>query len=116
MVQRVSRLRWQRYRPDRGRARLAHSRPLGHCAGGESGCSPGEPRMPVMGRRGVDMVRALSWEPTAESRASLRQKEWLVTNGLGGYASGTVSGTLTRRFHGVLVAALPNPFGRTMML
>jgi predicted glycogen debranching enzyme len=72
--------------------------------------------MPVKERRGVDMVRALSWEPDAESRATLRQKEWLVTNGLGGYASGTVSGTLTRRFHGILVAALPNPFGRTMML
>jgi len=43
-------------------------------------------------------------------------REWLVTNGLGGYASGTVSGLLTRRFHGLLVAALPAPDGRTMML
>src|ERR671915_2650688 len=41
--------------------------------------------------------------------------EWLVTNGLGGYASGTVSGALTRRYHGLLIAALPRPFGRTMM-
>jgi predicted glycogen debranching enzyme len=39
-----------------------------------------------------------------------------VTNGLGGYASGTVTGLLTRRFHGYLVAALPAPRGRTMML
>jgi predicted glycogen debranching enzyme len=38
-----------------------------------------------------------------------------VTNGLGGYASGTVLGALTRRFHGLLIAALPTPFGRTMM-
>ncbi|HKP13762.1 MAG TPA: amylo-alpha-1,6-glucosidase, partial [Blastocatellia bacterium] len=37
-------------------------------------------------------------------------------NGLGGYASGTVSGALTRRFHGILIAALPSPHGRTMML
>src|ERR1051325_6738029 len=43
-------------------------------------------------------------------------REWLVTNGLGGYASGTVSGALTRRFHGLLIAALPSPFGRMMML
>ncbi|MFL6212966.1 MAG: amylo-alpha-1,6-glucosidase [Blastocatellia bacterium] len=43
-------------------------------------------------------------------------REWLVTNGLGGYASGTVSGALTRRFHGILIAALPSPHGRTMML
>ncbi len=43
-------------------------------------------------------------------------REWLVTNGLGGYASGTISGVATRRYHGLLIAALPSPFGRTMML
>jgi predicted glycogen debranching enzyme len=43
-------------------------------------------------------------------------REWLVTNGLGGYASGTVGGAVTRRYHGMLVAALPAPFGRTVML
>jgi hypothetical protein len=40
---------------------------------------------------------------------------WLVANGLGGYASGTIAGLATRRYHGLLVAALPNPRGRTMM-
>jgi len=43
-------------------------------------------------------------------------QEWLVTNGLGGYASGTVVGPITRRYHGLLIAALPNPLGRFMML
>ena len=43
-------------------------------------------------------------------------REWLVTNGIGGYASGTVAGPLTRRYHGLLIAALPNPLGRYMML
>ncbi|MEI9975951.1 MAG: glycogen debranching enzyme N-terminal domain-containing protein [Ignavibacteriota bacterium] len=43
-------------------------------------------------------------------------QEWLVTNGLGGYASGTVLGPISRRYHGLLVAALPNPLGRYMML
>jgi len=43
-------------------------------------------------------------------------EEWLVTNGLGGYASGTVTGVITRRYHGLLIAALPNPLGRMMML
>ena len=43
-------------------------------------------------------------------------QEWLVANGLGGYASGTVHGIPTRRYHGLLVAALPNPAGRVMML
>ncbi len=42
--------------------------------------------------------------------------EWLVTNGLGGYASGTIGGTPTRVFHGYLISALPSPLGRTMML
>ncbi|MDP9148913.1 MAG: glycogen debranching enzyme N-terminal domain-containing protein, partial [Myxococcota bacterium] len=43
-------------------------------------------------------------------------REWLVTNSLGGYASGTLAGIATRRFHGLLMAALPAPLGRTMML
>ena len=46
----------------------------------------------------------------------LTETEWLVTNGLGGYASGTIGGTLTRVFHGYLIAALASPLGRTMML
>src|SRR5262249_27742872 len=43
-------------------------------------------------------------------------REWLVTNGLGGYASGTVPGVVTRRYHGLLVAALAAPLGRVVML
>ncbi len=63
----------------------------------------------------AELVRRLRWEPTDEGRQSLTLTEWLVTNGLGGYASGTVSGALTRRYHGLLIAALSRPFGRTMM-
>jgi hypothetical protein len=43
-------------------------------------------------------------------------REWLVANGLGGYASGTISGIVTRRYHGLLVSALPAPLGRMVML
>jgi len=43
-------------------------------------------------------------------------KEWLVTNGLGGYASGTVTGESHRRHDGILVAAQPAPLGRTVMI
>ncbi|MCC7105401.1 MAG: glycogen debranching enzyme family protein [Chloroflexi bacterium] len=43
-------------------------------------------------------------------------REWLTTNGLGGYASGTVSGANTRRYHGLLIAALRPPDGRTTLL
>src|SRR6187200_3273086 len=42
--------------------------------------------------------------------------EWLETNGLGGYASGTVCGALTRRYHGLLIAALEPPVKRTVLL
>lgn len=44
------------------------------------------------------------------------RREWLLTNGLGGFASGTLAGSVTRRYHGLLVAALPAPLGRTVML
>ncbi len=44
------------------------------------------------------------------------RREWLVTNGLGGYASGTLAGPLTRRYHGLLVAALTPPVGRTVLV
>src|ERR687883_586497 len=47
---------------------------------------------------------------------SLLSREWLVTNGLGGYASGTVAGVITRRYHGLLIAALAAPLGRMVML
>jgi predicted glycogen debranching enzyme len=43
-------------------------------------------------------------------------REWLVANGIGGFASGTVAGTSTRRYHGLLVAALQPPTGRTMLV
>jgi predicted glycogen debranching enzyme len=44
------------------------------------------------------------------------RREWLVTNGIGGYASGTVAGAVTRRYHGLLVAALRPPVARTVTL
>lgn len=43
-------------------------------------------------------------------------REWLVTNGIGGYAAGTIAGLLTRCYHGLLVAALEPPLGRTLLL
>ena len=42
--------------------------------------------------------------------------EWLVTNGIGGFASGTVAGTATRRYHGLLIAALQPPTARTLLV
>lgn len=66
------------------------------------------------------MDKIFSHEPNTPlsdaDRQKLIQAEWLVTNGLGGYCSGTAGGVLTRCFHGYLIAALPSPAGRTMML
>jgi predicted glycogen debranching enzyme len=63
------------------------------------------------------LIRRMPWSSEREPDAELLlTREWLVTNGLGGYASGTVGGIPTRRYHGLLIAALPAPFGRMMML
>ena len=48
--------------------------------------------------------------------AASAEREWLVTNGLGGYAAGSVSGARTRRYHGLLVAALKPPIDRTVLV
>ena len=44
------------------------------------------------------------------------KREWLVSNGIGGYASGTLANVLSRRYHGLLMAALEPPLGRTLLL
>jgi predicted glycogen debranching enzyme len=64
-----------------------------------------------------EILRRMPWM-TVENRdpAQLLEREWLVTNGLGGYASGSVSGACTRRYHGLLIAAMPTPLGRMVML
>src|SRR5438552_4127379 len=65
-----------------------------------------EEMIPKMPWRGVD----------GTSTESLVSREWLVTNGLGGYSSGTLGGVPTRSYHGLLIAALPAPLGRTHLL
>ncbi|MBI2853752.1 MAG: glycogen debranching enzyme family protein [Chloroflexi bacterium] len=63
------------------------------------------------------LKRTIPWvDAETADHEQLITREWLVTNGLGGYASGTVSGVISRRYHGLLVAALPSPFGRMVML
>ena len=63
-----------------------------------------------------DLVRIIRIsEKDLSSPEVLLNREWLVTNGLGGYASGTVAGINTRRYHGLLIAALPTPLGRMLM-
>jgi predicted glycogen debranching enzyme len=65
-----------------------------------------------------DLIIKMQWDKDKNNTqtALLLSREWLITNGLGGYASGTISGAPTRRYHGLLIAALPAPFGRMVML
>src|SRR6187399_3531532 len=66
-------------------------------------------------QNGPTVVRRMPWNCEESSRELLLNREWLVTNGLGGYASGSVSGAITRKYHGILIAALPAPLGRMVM-
>src|SRR5262245_51017284 len=61
--------------------------------------------------RRIDIAQA-----HADHAREILRREWLITNGLGGYGSGTISGMVSRRYHGLLIAALPAPFGRVVML
>ena len=64
-----------------------------------------------------DTLRRLVFdkEHARDDADALLGREWLVTNGLGGFASGTVAAIPTRRYHGLLISALPTPLGRTVM-
>ncbi len=64
----------------------------------------------------VDRVMVEFGRDTCGSLETAEQREWLVTNGIGGFVSGTVAGLLTRRYHGLLVAALKPPLGRTLLV
>jgi predicted glycogen debranching enzyme len=57
----------------------------------------------------IDELTCRDWERSS-------QLEWLETNGLGGFASGTVSGIHTRRYHGLLTAALQPPSDRVLLV
>jgi predicted glycogen debranching enzyme len=75
-----------------------------------------ELRRDLFAEPSTGLVRRVPWaRGEGADPAPLLDLEWLVTNAVGGYASGTVAGVATRRYHGLLVAALPG-LGRTLML
>jgi predicted glycogen debranching enzyme len=47
--------------------------------------------------------------------AQAERREWWLANGLGGYAGGTIAGSLTRRYHGLLIAPVASPLGRRLI-
>ncbi|MCF6148083.1 MAG: glycogen debranching protein [Candidatus Kuenenia sp.] len=63
------------------------------------------PYMKIIFKKNVSHTVSLSLE-----------KEWLETNGIGGYASSTIIGANTRRYHGLLLASTKPPLGRILML
>ncbi len=65
---------------------------------------------PVAAEGGTALIRL---EPLDDDTAL--DREWLCTNGLGAYAMGSLAGANTRRYHGLLVAALAPPLGRTVL-
>ena len=55
-------------------------------------------------------------EPVCPNLDIAIHREWLETNGIGGFASSTITGLNTRRYHGLLVAATKPPVGRMVLL
>jgi 4-alpha-glucanotransferase len=68
---------------------------------------PVETKLPELVRFGRDICGDL---------AQAERREWWLSNGLGGFAAGTIAGTLTRRYHGLLVAPVSPPLGRHLVV
>jgi len=88
----------------------------------DGGASAGErrPAGPLTGARddrpAADPAIIRFEAPTLHDLAEAGLREWIETNGIGGYASSTIVGLDTRRYHGLLVAALQPPVGRHVLL
>jgi predicted glycogen debranching enzyme len=63
----------------------------------------------------INPTLVFPWK-AGDDPAFLRSREWLITNGMGGYASGTLLGVGTRRFHGLFIPNLPAPLGRIVVI
>src|SRR4029453_17144233 len=74
-------------------------------------------RFPTHGRSFMNpIIRKVTFSPGDADDEIEKDPEWLMAKGLGGYPPGTGSGAARRRYHGLLVAALPAPLGRVLML
>ena len=79
--------------------------------------APRKPRAPKPGARKQGTLASVSFDSAiCHDLAAAEQREWLVTNGIGGFASGTLAGSATRRYHGLLIAALKPPAGRNLLV
>ena len=72
---------------------------------------PPEPELPLAGLKPI-----VCGEELCQDLRKAAAREWVITNGIGGYASSTILGLNTRRYHGLLVAATHPPVGRRVAL
>jgi predicted glycogen debranching enzyme len=81
---------------------------------------PAEKRRAVAPQRNEGQSEALSplrfGREVCGNLAAAESREWLVTNGIGAFASGTIATGMTRRYHGLLIAALQPPLGRNQLV
>ena len=108
VVERGSALR----RPRRHDARRRRRPRRMAAAGAERGAAGRGTRRDPDGSRTQIVLR---WDRDRDP-LELRRREWLITNGLGGYASGTIAGIPTRKYHGLFVPNLAAPKGRHIMI
>src|SRR3984885_1588952 len=81
----------------------------------QAGIFPQLPPVKARNRRQEPIMIQFERETWSDLEVALR-REWLETNGLGGFASSTIVGLNTRRYHGLLVAATKPPVGRLVLL
>jgi 4-alpha-glucanotransferase len=74
---------------------------------------------PIIGKRRENRKRSLNMirfgRAICGDLEQAERREWWLANGLGGYASGTIAGSLIRRYHGLLVAPVEPPLGRRLV-
>jgi predicted glycogen debranching enzyme len=83
-------------------------------ASGPADCARGEAtgsRTTVVAPCPIRFTRAICGD-----LAQAERREWWIANGIGGYAGGTIAGSLTRRYHGLLIAPVGSPLGRRLIL
>ena len=116
VVERRSALR-RPWRHDAGRRcrtrRMAICRRRARCCWSRRHVTASPRCAPPGGDQGRQIV--LRWDRDRDP-LELRRREWLITNGLGGYASGTIAGIPTRKYHGLFVPNLAAPKGRHIMI
>ncbi|MCW2244050.1 amylo-alpha-1,6-glucosidase [Azospirillum canadense] len=64
---------------------------------------------------GMDLMPIRFGRAVCGDLTQAERREWWLANGLGAYAAGTIAGSLTRRYHGLLVAPVEPPLGRRLV-